>query len=152
MESALVRTVVASELAEATRLLQFVNPETPSEVLHERLTTLLRDHPHYHLFGAFIGDRLVGVSGAWIATKIWCGLYLEIDNLVVNPEIRSAGIGSLLIQTLEKLAIEKRCNIMTLDSYATNHPSHRLYHRLGFEIWSFHFIKTIGDWKGSGKA
>ena len=38
------------------------------------------------------------------------------------------------------------------DSYAANRRSHRLYHRLGFEIWSFHFIKPIGDWKGDGSC
>jgi predicted GNAT family acetyltransferase len=30
-----------------------------------------------------------------------------------------------------------------LDSYTSNHASHRLYHRLGYEIRGFHFIKPL---------
>lgn len=149
MEKPTLRLLESGELADATRLLALLSAETPRELILERLSTLLRDHPHYELIGAFSGDRLVGLAGAWTATKIWCGRYLEIDNLVVAPEARSMGIGTLLIEHLEALAKERDCNVLVLDSYASNHPSHRLYHRLGFEIWSFHFIKPIGDWKGN---
>ena len=67
-----------------------------------------------------------------------------MDNLVVHPDARSAKIGTRLIQNLEATAREESCEIMVLDSYTSNHPSHRLYHRLGFEIWGFHFVKPLG--------
>jgi GNAT superfamily N-acetyltransferase len=143
-----IQLLAAGDLASAATLLTQLNPETPAALIAERLHTLLADHSHYELFGAFSAGKLVGVAGAWIATKIWCGRYLEIDNLVVESGLRSAGIGSLLIQHLEALARQRDCKILVLDSYTANHPSHRLYHRLGFEIWGFHFIKPIGDWKG----
>ncbi|MEO5915860.1 MAG: GNAT family N-acetyltransferase [Luteolibacter sp.] len=148
METIRIRPLVSADLADASALLVSLNPETPTPIIEERLQAVLADHPHYHLFGAFADDKLAGVAGAWIATKIWCGRYLEIDNLVVDPEQRSSGIGSRLIQHLEVLARERDCKIVVLDSYTANHPSHRLYHRLGFEIWGFHFVKPIGDWKG----
>ncbi len=148
MESIHIRPVIASDLPDATSLLATLNPETPLAVILERIQTLLVDHQHYQLIGAFADDKLVGVAGAWIATKIWCGRYLEIDNLVVDPTRRSSGIGSLLIRHLETIAQEKDCRIIVLDSYAANRPSHRLYHRHGYEIWGFHFVKPIGDWKG----
>lgn len=149
MEAIRIRPLVASDLPDASALLVTLNPETPALVVEQRLHAILLDHPHYQLFGAFSGNRLSGVAGAWIATKIWCGRYLEIDNLVVDPEQRSSGIGSLLMAHLEELARERDCAIIVLDSYTSNHASHRLYHRLGFEIWGFHFVKPIGDWKGS---
>jgi ribosomal protein S18 acetylase RimI-like enzyme len=149
MQELSIRPLAAADLADAAALLSQLNPETPAALVAERLHTLLADHPHYQLFGAFSTDRLAGVAGAWIATKIWCGRYLEIDNLVVDPAQRSAGIGSHLIRHLEALARERDCNIVVLDSYTANHPSHRLYHRLGFEIWGFHFVKPVGNWKGA---
>ncbi|MES2658505.1 MAG: GNAT family N-acetyltransferase [Verrucomicrobiota bacterium] len=148
MEDIRIRPLVSTDLPGASALLVTLNPETPADVIEERLGAILADHPHYHLVGAFTGDKLSGVAGAWVATKIWCGRYLEIDNLVVDPSQRSSGIGSLLIRHLETTALEADCKIIVLDSYTTNHPSHRLYHRLGFEIWGFHFVKSIGDWKG----
>jgi ribosomal protein S18 acetylase RimI-like enzyme len=149
METLSIRTLAADELADAARLLTLLNPDTPPALISERLHTLLADHPHYQLIGAFSGDRLAGVAGAWIATKIWCGRYLEIDNLVVDSEVRSSGIGGKLIEHLESIAKARDCKIVVLDSYAANRPSHRLYHRMGFEIWGFHFVKPIGDWKGN---
>jgi ribosomal protein S18 acetylase RimI-like enzyme len=143
-----IRPLGEPDLAEAARLLGALNPDTPLPLVRERLEAILAEHAHYFLIGAFAGDALVGVCGAWIATKIWCGRYLEIDNLVVDPEQRSGGVGTLLIERLVEIAREKDCKIVVLDSYTSNHPSHRLYHRLGFEIWGFHFIKPIGDWSG----
>ena len=152
MAETTIRPLVSADLADAAVLLTLLNPETPAAVIAERLYTLLADHSHYQLVGAFSGGKLAGVAGAWIATKIWCGRYLEIDNLVVDPAHRSAGIGTLLIRHLETMARERDCKIVILDSYTANRPSHRLYHRLGFEIWGFHFAKPIGDWQGDGST
>ncbi len=149
MDTPSIRPLDPCDLIDAAALLTQLNPETPAALIAQRLDTLLADHSHYQLFGAFAGGKLAGVAGAWIATKIWCGRYLEIDNLVVDPNQRSAGIGSLLIQHLESLAKERDCKIVVLDSYTANRPSHRLYHRLGFEIWGFHFVKPLGDWQGT---
>jgi GNAT superfamily N-acetyltransferase len=148
MQAADIRSLAPGDLADAGRLLALLNPETPLAVIVSRLEAIIAEHPHYQLLGAFLDERLAGVCGAWIATKIWCGRYLEIDNLVIDPELRSFGIGSQLIGRLEELAREAGCQVMVLDSYTSNHPSHRLYHRLGFEIWGFHFVKPLGDWKG----
>lgn len=149
MKSPCIRPLVAAELSQASELLSGLNPEVPEKVLCERLATLLSEHSHYQLLGAFSGDDLIGVAGAWIATKLWCGRYLEIDNLVVRTSQRSTGVGTQLIAHLEEMARARDCKIMVLDSYTNNHPSHRLYHRLGFEIWGFHFIKPLGEWKAS---
>lgn len=150
MSQIAIRALVATDMEDAADLLTHLNPDVPAPVLTARLDTILADHPHYHIYGAFDGETLVGLAGAWIATKIWCGRYLEIDNLVVAPEGRGSGVGSMLIQHLEALAVRHDCKIVVLDSYTANHPSHRLYHRLGFEIWGFHFVKPIGDWRGDG--
>ena len=150
MDTVHIRPLVSEDLPDAAILLATLNTETPAPLIAERLETLLADHPHYEIIGAFSDGKLAGVVGAWIATKIWCGRYLEIDNLVVDENQRSSGIGSRLIQHLEIMARERDCKIIVLDSYTANHPSHRLYHRLGFEIWGFHFVKPIGDWKGNG--
>lgn len=139
----MIRQLANDDLPAATILLAHLNPSVPRDVLARRFETILAEHPHYLAFGAFVDGELAAVASAWIATKIWCGRYLEIDNIVVDPARRSSGLGSALIRHLEEIAREKDCNIAVLDSYTSNHPSHRLYHRLGFEIWGFHFIKPL---------
>jgi len=138
-----IRELTAEEYPAALDLLAHLNPDVPREILAERFTAILREHPHYRIFGAFTAGRLAAIAGVWIVTKIWCGRYLEIDNLVVDPALRSAGLGSALMGRLEELARAEDCEIAVLDSYTSNHASHRLYHRLGFEIRGFHFTKFL---------
>lgn len=152
METPVIRHLESADLDDAARLLHTLNPDTPLALVRERLKTILTEHPHYELLGAFVNGRLAGLCGVWIATKIWCGRYLEIDNLVVDPELRDSGVGTALMKHIEQLGRERDCKILVLDCYTTNHASHRLYHRLGFNIWGFHFIKPIGNWSGKDGA
>lgn len=139
-----IRELGPADHLAAIGLLAHLNPDTPDEVLRQRFETILREHPHYQAIGAFLDGQLVALAGIWIATKIWCGRYLEVDNLVVHPLHRSGGFGSALLRRIEEIAKEQDCNLAVLDSYTANRPSHRLYHRLGFEIWGFHFVKPLG--------
>lgn len=138
-----VRELGPEDHLAATGLLTHLNPDCPTPVLLRRFREILENHPHYLALGGFAGGQLVAFAGVWIATKIWCGRYLEVDNLVVHPDFRSAGYGTRLMSHLEQVAAERACNLLVLDSYTSNHASHRLYHRLGYEIWGFHFVRQI---------
>ena len=143
-----IRPLTADDSLAAVGLLAHLNPECSVPVLRERFETILRDHPHYTAIGAFSADgKLTAFAGVWIATKIWCGKYLEVDNLIVHPLHRSGGTGTALLEHLEQFGREQGCNAMVLDSYTSNNASHRLYHRLGYEIWGFHFIRPLRDFE-----
>ncbi len=143
MKSIAIRRVEAHEQPQALRLLAGLNPELEAHELKRRMDDMIANHDHYELYGAFDGDDLVAVCGAWEATKLWCGRYLEIDNIVTDPDRRSQGVGSQLMQAMEDIARKRNCEILVLDSYASNTSSHRLYHRLGYEIKGFHFVKEL---------
>lgn len=143
MKSLAIRLVEADEQPQALRLLAGLNPEVKPEELERRMAEIVEKHHHYALYGAFDGDDMVAVCGAWVATKLWCGPYLEIDNIVTDPDRRSQGAGTQLMQAMEEIARKKGCQILVLDSYASNTSSHRLYHRLGYEIKGFHFVKEL---------
>ena len=145
---ATIARIPESRLPDAAKLLTFLNTESPEEVLLKRLQTIMAQYPNYQLWGAIREGKLVGVAGIWLGTKVWCGNYLEIDNLVIHPDYRAKGIGSLLLERLENVGLQNDCNVLVIDSYTNNHASHRLYHKLGFEIWSFHFIRKIGNFTG----
>lgn len=138
------RPIAAGESDAAVGLLHHLNPEIPPIELAARLHRIRGDHPHYQLHGVFDGDgHLIGVAASWIGTRIWCGKYLEIDNLVIDPAARGGGAGTAIIRHLEALATKAACQVVLLDTYTNNHASHRLYHRLGFEIWGYHFVKPL---------
>lgn len=145
MSSLSIRPLEESDHLAATGLLAHLNPDCSTEVLIQRFRSILAEHPHYLPVGAFIEGRMIGFGGAWIATKIWCGRYLEVDNIVVHPEQRSSGVGGALMEYFESIAKERDCNIAVLDSYTSNYDSHRFYHRHDYQIWGFHFVKTLAS-------
>ena len=120
----------------------------PSLTLSEYSSELDVMLPHnYGQVGVFEGDICLGLSGFWIGTKLWCGKYLELDNIVVSKTQRSQGIGKLLFDFLHKKALENDCTMLSLDSYTTNFKAHKFFYNEGFAPKGFHFINILKDEK-----
>lgn len=97
----------------------------------------------YRMVAAFFGEKMVGVSGYWVASMLYCGLYLQASNVVVAKDLRNQGIGRKILQFLENKAREMKCKKIVLDSYTENKKSHPLYFRDNFYIRGFHFMKDL---------
>ena len=120
----------------------------PSLTLSEYSSELDLMLPHnYGQVGVFEGDICLGLSGFWIGTKLWCGKYLELDNIVVSKTQRSQGIGKLMFDFLHKKALENDCTMLSLDSYTTNFNAHKFFYKEGFAPKGFHFINILKDEK-----
>ena len=120
----------------------------PSLTLSEYSSELDLMLPHnYGQVGVFEGDICLGLSGFWIGTKLWCGKYLELDNIVVSKTQRSQGIGKLMFDFLHKKALENDCTMLSLDSYTTNFKAHKFFYKEGFAPKGFHFINILKDEK-----
>ncbi len=122
-------------------LIQYLNPTM--EVA--RYETLIRQMLplNYKMVGVFDGATCLGLSGYWVATKLYSGKYLEVDNFVVDEQCRSRGIGKLLLDWLTQEAQKHQCETMMLDAYVVNHAAHKFYLREGFVIKGFHFLKRL---------
>lgn len=90
-------------------------------------------------------NETVGLAGFWIASKLWCGRYLELDNVIVHPNHRSKGIGKILTDYLVEKAIETDCIMAVLDAYTTNFAAHKFYINHGFVPKGFHFVKYLKE-------
>jgi GNAT superfamily N-acetyltransferase len=97
----------------------------------------------YGQVAVFDGDTCVGVSGYWIGTKLWCGKYLEIDNLVVSAKVRSKGVGKMIFGYLAEKAQQEECSMVSLDSYTSNFKAHKFFYNEGFAPKGFHFINIL---------
>jgi GNAT superfamily N-acetyltransferase len=116
----------------------------PSLTLAEYDVELDQMLPHnYGQVGVFDGENCLGISGFWIGTKLWCGKYLELDNIVVVEKYRSQGIGKLIFDFLHKKAIEHDCTMLSLDSYTSNFKAHKFFYNEGFSPKGFHFINIL---------
>jgi len=129
------------EMLPHLNVIQELYPEITAEYYEELLEEMI---PHnYHQIGVFKDRECIALSGYWIGRKLWCGLYLELDNVVVRKADRSTGAGKLMEQYLQEKSEKLGCNIMVLDAYTSNFKAHRFYYNQGYSPKGFHFIKVL---------
>lgn len=122
-------------------LLEEFYPSLTLEDYNRELDIML---PHnYGQVAMYDGEECVGMSGYWIGSKLWCGKYLECDNVVVSKNHRRKGIANKIFDYLKKKAEKADCTMMALDSYTDNFEAHKFFMNEGFVPRGFHFINVL---------
>ncbi len=130
-----------SEMLPLYPLIYQLNNQVSADYFSNILEEML---PHgYRMVAVYDGDECLGLSGIWVAAKIYCGKYLEMDNVVVAADHRSRGIGQLLTDFVTDLARQEDCTTILLDAYLENEKAHAFYERAGFIRRGYHFIKYL---------
>ncbi len=122
-------------------LLQQLQPKLTYEEYKSMLPEMIRYG--YFQVGVFENDKCIGLSGIWINAKLYSGKYLEMDNVIIDENYRSKGVGKLLTDWCIHKAKETNCKKVMLDAYLENEKAHQFYEREGFVKRGFHFIKQI---------
>jgi GNAT superfamily N-acetyltransferase len=78
-------------------------------------------------------EMIAGISG-WL----W-GACLEIDFLWIHEGLRGKGIGKRLVETLEREASTRGCQVVVLDTFSFQAPG--FYENLGYELFG-----TVGGY------
>lgn len=133
------------EMLESFDVLLEVYPTMTIEEYDRELDVMI---PHnYGQVVVMDGDAIAGLTGFWIGSKLWCGKYLELDNVVVAERYRSKGVGKMLFDFMEERAKEENCTMLALDSYTTNFKAHKFFYGQGFAPRGFHFINILDKTK-----
>lgn len=131
-------------IGEMEGMLHLIRELTPDLTGDSYKKMLKEMTPHnYFQVAVFDGEKPVAVSGYWIATKIYCGKYIEIDNFVVAKEYRSQNIGKILVDWMLNEGRSSGCQTALLDAYVENFKAHRFYYREGFIARGFHYLKKL---------
>ena len=131
-----------SEMLEHLNIIQGLYPSMTAEMYAADLEDMLGKN-QYGQFAVFLEDACVGIAGFWIGKKLWCGKYLEIDNLIISKNYRSVGIGEKLFEHFNTLAIKEACTLIALDSYTSNFKAHKFFYNQGFSPKGFHFLRIL---------
>lgn len=129
------------EMMDNIAVLHAIYPSLTVEEYDRELDQMLQHN--YGQVAVFDDQICIGISGFWIGTKLWCGKYLELDNIVVLEKYRSKGVGKLLFNFLHKKALEHDCTMLSLDSYTHNFKAHKFFYNQGFSPKGFHFINIL---------
>lgn len=129
------------EMIENHKLLLQVYPGLTIEEYSNELDVMLK--LNYGQACVYITDECVGLTGYWIGSKLWCGKYLELDNVVISDKHRSKGIGKFLFDFMEEMAKNEKCTMLALDSYTSNFKAHKFFYNQNFAPRGFHFINIL---------
>ncbi|CAM3965840.1 MULTISPECIES: GNAT family N-acetyltransferase [Flavobacterium] len=130
-----------TEMLEQIEIIQQMYPDYTLEKYEALLNEMLP--LQYKQVLVLENEVCIGLAGFWIATKLWSGKYLELDNVIVHTEHRSKGIGELIAEYLNKKAIEANCNVVVLDAYTSNYRAQKFFFNQGFVPQGFHFVKHL---------
>ncbi|MEJ6777547.1 MAG: GNAT family N-acetyltransferase [Crocinitomicaceae bacterium] len=129
------------EMLDNYTILTEVYPSLTLEQYSKELDDMLAHN--YGQIGIYNGDNCLGITGYWIGTKLWCGKYIELDNVVISKKHRSKGVGKTLFNYMQIKAKEEDCTMIALDSYSDNFKAHKFFYAQGFIPRGFHFINIL---------
>ena len=129
------------EFASIWPFIKMLNPTMKKREFNVMLPEMLKDG--FRVAAIVENGNTLGISGFWIGYKFYSRKFLHIDAFCVAPEARSKGVGKKLLDWMEKLAAKEKCNMIVLNTYATNTASHKFYAREDYVIAGYHFLKKL---------
>lgn len=101
----------------------------------------------YILLAAKKSDRLVGFAMGIICEELYgdCKPFMVIEDLIVDKNQRRSGLGSALMQELEKCAISHDCCQIIFITEADRNETIKFYSSLGYDFEPYKgFKRRIG--------
>jgi GNAT superfamily N-acetyltransferase len=91
----------------------------------------------YHLFGGFRSGELVGVTGVLVASHLHHVRHAWLYDLVVDEPRRGEGVGTALVEFVERWATEQDCETVSLASPLSKEAVFEFYADRGYERWGY---------------
>ena len=131
------------ELLMCYSLLRELYPDLSLLEYEKQLEVMLPNN--YSMLAVYEENDIIGLSGVWLGHKLWCGKYLELDNVVVAEDFRSRGVGSMLFDYAKKLAKKNACTSIGLDAFTYNHAAHKFFFKEDFIVKGYHFVHVLDE-------
>ena len=119
-----------------------LNEKSPKDIIVNRYEAAL-EQSNYRIYGIFKSGEVQGIAGIHKGVMVWCGRYFYIDNVIIDKSLRGLGIGETLFEYIDDLAREEGIELIMLDVYTANKKAQKFYHKVGYRIEGFHFVKDV---------
>lgn len=139
-----IRNLESNDMDQAYKLLnELYDNQIEYDIFENKYNNSLSDNNFYGIVaeenGIILGVLISRVVNRLVKSKD----ILFIDDIIVNKDCRSNGIGSLLLRNAINFAKEQNCETIELKSYISNEKSHKLYEKIGFKKLHYAFKKII---------
>lgn len=93
----------------------------------------MQDSRQYGVYIAELpGGRVAGWIGVYVFRAVEMDKFAEISGLVVDQQVRSRGIGKLLLEAAEEWAHVQGCKAISVRSNVTRDRAHSFYKQHGY--------------------
>ena len=139
-----IRTIQEKDYPEVAEIWRNVlDVPVSDECLSETYARMSEDD-RYSTFVAETDGRIVGLVTTVTAMAIGHpGGYTKINGLGVLPEYQGRGIGGLLLQRAEELAVDNGTRYLGLASGFKREEAHAFYEHMGYRKTSYWFRKSL---------
>ena len=104
-----------------------------SDEVRQALIPGLQKHSTTVIFLAYQGSDAIGIANCFIGFSTFAARPLiNVSDLAVLPGHREKGIGRLLLEAVERKAIEIGCCKLTIEVQENNHRARHVYETVGF--------------------
>ncbi len=134
-----IRRAKQSDIPDITPLVRELGYRCKESEIRERLSRISRKKDHV-VFVCVGNDRkVIGWIHGFIRTILQDRISVEIEGFVVTRRHRRNGVGSLLLQEMEKWAISRGISKISLGSNVKRKAAHRFYYKRGFHKAKVHY-------------
>ncbi len=127
-------------LSAAERVHRQLRPQLPADYPAKMRQVF---HDGGEMCAAVLGESVIGIAVFREFENTHAGRRFYVDDLVTDEAARSTGAGRTLIAYLEKVARDRGCPGMDLESGTHRTRAHRFYFREDFFITAFSFRKEF---------
>lgn len=136
-----IRLIEKAEIFSILPLLELAYPKISKEVIEERLKDMLTKD--YECVGIYDGEKLIGISGIWLLTKVYSGKHIEPDNVFILSKYQGKGIGKLMMDWILEYAKSLGHDALELNCYLHNENGHQFWLKQGYEQIGRHYQKQL---------
>jgi GNAT superfamily N-acetyltransferase len=111
------------------------------KILESRIAEMFMQN--YECIAFYLDEKIIGMCGLWFMTRHYVGKSIEVDHFYIEDAHRNKGYGKDFFKWLYNYAENKEVKTIELNTYVTNHPSHKFYYNEGFNILGYHFLKKL---------
>ena len=133
----------STRLSEVLQVHRQLRPLLPEAVYDYRQKLSRMAGQGARLLAATYQGQITGVAVYRVYENTYQDLRLYIDDLIVDENCRSRGIGHALLTYCADLARQAGCDYLALDSGTQRTQAHKLYFREGFAITAFNFTQRL---------
>jgi Predicted acetyltransferase len=144
-EKIFIRDIIDEDYEILTELVKELGYPSNKKNVSERLYKI-NSNKDYKTLVAELDNKVVGFIGLCkLYAYEYDGEYVRIISLVVNERYRGKGIGTFLLKSAEKWAINQGAIAIALNSGIKREKAHEFYNGNGYKIKGYSFSKSLDE-------